>query len=163
MCERLLSSLNEATRFLHFTKEGWIFQRLRKPSPRWEPLLTNIQYLRTSLHSLRAQAVFHSFSILRRTTSSQVTSSCSDFACCFNLLVLIGTSSSPTCCSISLAGVGKAVQRRAPCTGLQAVQHGSVRSSYPTALGPATQWPQLASHSDSWLIPKQNPQEWISP
>ena len=79
------------------------------------------------LHSLRAQAIFHSCSILRRTTSSQDTFSFSDSACFFSFLVFTDMSLSPTFSSRSLASVGKAVQRMAPFTGLQAVQGDSMR------------------------------------
>lgn len=88
------------------------------------------------LYSLRPQAVFHSFSILRRTTSFQATSSFIDSACVFSFLLLLDTSSSPTCSSRCLAGVGKAVHCRAPFTGLQAVHWDGRRYSHPTALGP---------------------------
>ena len=79
------------------------------------------------LYSLRAQAIFHSCSILRRTTSSQDTFSFSDSACFFSFLVFTDTSFSPTFSSRSLTGVGKAVQRMAPFTGLQAGQGDSMR------------------------------------
>lgn len=137
-----------------FAREGWIFTEheskgrtsslkclLTPPAP---PL---------PLHSLRAQAVFHSCSILCKTSSSQVTSSFSDSSCFFSLLVLMATSSSPTWSSRSLTGVGRAVQRGAPFTGLQAVQYGSVRKSDPTALGPV--FPASIT-SYSWLTPRQN-------
>lgn len=113
------------------------FQRLRNTWPRWELLPSQITSMSGQsllspapaplLHSLRAQATFHSCSILRRTTSSQDTFSFSDSACFFSFLVFTDTSFSPTFSSRSVAGVGKAVQRMAPFTGLQAVRGDSMR------------------------------------
>ena len=60
-------------------------------------------------------------------TSSQDTFSFSDSACFFSFLVFTDMSLSPTFSSRSLASVGKAVQRMAPFTGLQAVQGDSMR------------------------------------
>lgn len=123
--------------FYSFIRDGWIFKD-------WEILGQGENFfLQKSLlcqdnqphlpapapllHSLRAQAIFHSCSILRRTTSSQDTFSFSDSACFFSFLVFTDMSFSPTFSSRSLAGVGKAVQRMAPFTGLQAVQGDSMR------------------------------------
>lgn len=133
------------------------FHRLKNTRPRWDPPPSNVYwYLQDPplpLHLLRAQAVFHSCSILCRTASSQVTSSLSDSFPFLSFLVIMGTSSSPIWSSGSLTGVGKAVQRGAPFTGLQTVQYGSVRSSCPTARGPVF---QASMTSYSWPTPRPN-------